>query len=238
MKEETGEGIVITDSEIMDIARPLTNLIPEWRTKLMNRNVKVDFAIQIGARLDKEGQQRFGEYIADHVVLEKQMPRVLHAFALHMPEWAIQVLMRIYKLAEDTRAAIVMLNDQMDEYEVLYQQLEYDFWEGHFSIEDDELEQELRLVENSFRALRGRSENKKSNFNRKYGDSSTTSDQIQSPWAEIPYHTIIGVPDADSQEEIRRQSRRLLKKLHPDRGGSPYLFTWMKQAYDDYKSKG
>lgn len=236
--KEIDEGFIVTDDDLLDIVKPLTNLIPEWRARLKGRSVKIDFAIQIGIRLEKESQWRFLEFLSDHVVLEKQKQKVLHAFALDMPEWSIHALLRIYKLAEETRSAIVMINDRMDEYEVIYRQLEYEFWEGHFPTEEDKLEQALQYIEGRFQALyRQSSAGKKSDYNRTYGDSSTMSNHVQSPWSGIPFHTVIGVEEAAPDEEVRKQSRRLLKKLHPDRGGSAYLFNWFKQAYDAYRFK-
>ncbi|MFC4601987.1 hypothetical protein [Cohnella hongkongensis] len=109
----------------------------------------------------------------------------------------------------------------MEEYEALYRQLEYDFWEGQFPVEEDNLEQALQQSESRLQALYSQSSaSKKSGYNRTYGDSSTTSGHVQSPWTGIPFHTVIGIEGAALHEEVRKQSRRLLKKLHPDRGGS------------------
>lgn len=80
---------------------------------------------------------------------------MLHAFALDMPEWSIHALLRIYKLAEDNRSAIVMFNDRMDEYEALNRQLEYDFWGGHFPVEEDNLERALQRSRAAFKRYTG-----------------------------------------------------------------------------------
>ncbi|MFC4601988.1 hypothetical protein [Cohnella hongkongensis] len=80
--KDTSERFIITDDDLLDIVKPLTNLIPEWQARLKGRSVNIDFAVQIGTRLEKEGQRRFLTFLADHVVPEKQ--KVLRAFALDM----------------------------------------------------------------------------------------------------------------------------------------------------------
>ncbi|WP_010502878.1 J domain-containing protein [Paenibacillus elgii] len=126
-----------------------------------------------------------------------------------------------------------MYNDLMDEYELLFQQFEYDFLEGQLPVEQEPLERVLNDVEYGFQDLYNRAPaREKTNYNRFYGDSSSFSKGSGYRQGEASFQTMIGVSEGASRDEIRRQSRRLLKKLHPDRGGSAYLFNWVKKAYD------
>ncbi|WP_010502877.1 hypothetical protein [Paenibacillus elgii] len=53
------------------------------------------FAVQIGSMLSQEMQLRFMEFAVESHVPEKYMGKVLHAFALDMPEWSIHSVLRI-----------------------------------------------------------------------------------------------------------------------------------------------
>ncbi|MFU1793896.1 molecular chaperone DnaJ [Paenibacillus azoreducens] len=229
---ENRGSVVVQEGYLIEIVNALTNLIPGWTRKLQSGSLKLQAAVQIGSTLDRERQEGFLEFVTDTNVPDLYWGKMLHAFALGMPEWSIQLVLGIYKLAGNTKAAIVMYNDLMDQYEILMRQFEYEFLEGELPTEDDELELALQTVENGLRELGRQAGHDKKRYNRSYGDSSSSSSDIGPGPREASFQTIIGVDENASWEEIRKQSRRLLKKLHPDRGGSAYLFHWVKKGYD------
>jgi hypothetical protein len=160
------------------------------------------------------------------------------AFELHMPEWSIHRVLRIYSLAEKTKSAVIMFNDLMDEYEQILQLFEYEFFEAKLPQEDERLEYILFQVEQRLNALYNLIPSREATYNRFYGDSSSSWEGLKHKNKVRSFKELIGLTEDVSPEEIRRQCRRILKKLHPDQRGSAYLFDWVKQAYDAFKSSG
>ncbi|MEV2677700.1 molecular chaperone DnaJ [Paenibacillus larvae] len=223
MRKETPPGgkprtVVVTDDRLIDIVEALTNLIDPWKLKIKQGTLKLQDAVRIGSKLSHRQQHWMKEFIEEVVIPEKYMGKIVHAFSLEMPEWSIHLLLRIYTLAEKTRAAIVMFNDLMDEFEKNFQQFEYDFWEGLLPKGEEELEQVLHDLEASFQELYNQAvDSKRTKYNRTYGDSSSSA-KNQVPEEGIPSTVLIGLGQEASPEDIQRQCRRLLKKLHPDQG--------------------
>lgn len=232
----TKDFIVVTDHYLMDMVKDLNNLTDEWKTKLKSGSLKLSFAIQVGSKLTAEKQRQFLEFIEDTSCPERFLGKMLHAYSVGMPEWSIHSVLRIFKCAEKTKKGILMYNDLMDQYEEILQQFQYRFWEGEWPESEDQLEKVLGDVERELEELsRKIPTREQSSYNRTYGDSSSDAKENELPWSEdYSFQTLIGVAEDATSEEIQKRSRSLLKKLHPDVGGSAYLFTKVKQAYDQY----
>ncbi|WP_182914565.1 molecular chaperone DnaJ [Paenibacillus thiaminolyticus] len=226
-------GVTVTEPYIVEFVRSLMNLNRDWQNKVKAGTTKLQFAVQIGARLNEEQQERLMEFLQEVPVPEKDMGKVLHAFALEMPEWAVRQLLRIYRLADRMKATLIMYNDLMEHLEQIMRKFEFEFWEGGLPREEERLEAILEHVRHKLSGLAEQAPGREKSYNRSYGDSSSNSWEHRQAGV-VSFHVLIGVPEEADDKQVRKQSKKLLKLLHPDHGGSAYLFDWVKKAYDAY----
>ncbi|WP_237096694.1 molecular chaperone DnaJ [Paenibacillus dendritiformis] len=231
------EGVTVTEPYIVEFVRALMNLNRDWQNRVKAGTTKLQFAVQIGSRLTEEQQERLMEFLQEVPVPEKDMGKVLHAFELEMPEWAVRQLLRIYRLADRLKATLIMYNDLMEQLEQIMRNFEFEFWEGSLPREEERLEATLEHMRHKLSELADQAPRREQSYNRSYGDSSSNSWEHRQAGA-ASYHVLIGVPEEADEKQVRKQSKKLLKLLHPDHGGSAYLFDWVKKAYDDYSGNG
>lgn len=228
-------GVTVTEPYIVEFVRALMNLNKDWQNKVKAGTTKLQMAVQIGSRLNEEQQERLMEFLQEVPVPEKDMGKVLHAFALEMPERAVRQLLRIYRLADRMKASLIMYNDLMEQVEQMMREFEFEFWEGGLPREEERLEAMLERMHHTLSELADQAPRREKSYNRSYGDSSSNSWEHRHAGA-VSYHVLIGVPEEADDKQIRKQSKKLLKLLHPDHGGSAYLFDWVKKAYDTYSA--
>lgn len=234
---DDSSGITVTEPYIVEFVRALMSLNRDWQNKVKAGTIKLQFAVQIGSRLNEEQQERLMEFLQEVPVPEKEMGKVLHAFALEMPEWAVRQLLRIYRLADRMKATLIMYNDLMEQLEQMMREFEFEFWEGGLPREEERLEAMLEHMHHKLSELAAQAPRREKSYNRSYGDSSSNSWEHCQTGA-MSYHVLIGVPEEADDKQVRKQSKKLLKLLHPDHGGSAYLFDWVKKAYDAYSANG
>lgn len=233
---EQKKTIVVSDEHLVDIVEALTQLIDSLKARAQNGMLKLNLAVQIGKKLGPEQQQEFIEICQDTHVPDKFMNKVVHALSLELPLWAVHEILRIYMLADRIKMALIMFNDLMDEYEDIMYEFEYEFLEGQLPSDENELEAALQHIKSQLQKFSDQVRSKEKAYNSSYGDSSFASNEVARHGDEgKSFCELIGLPVDATAEEITKQSKSLLKKLHPDQGGSAYLFHLIKKAYDEYR---
>ena len=79
------------------------------------------------------------------------------------------------------------------------------------------------IRDSAFSAIKGRNDN--------FQDQNYTKDKITDMSEEEAYE-ILGLENPSSKSEISKAHKRLIQKLHPDRGGSDYLAAKINAAKD------
>lgn len=218
--------------EIMESFNSLTDV---WKDKLRKRQIKLDFAYQIGRSLSKEQQVRMDVFLREMTIHPKHEARVLTAFSLGILEWAIQDILRIYSLGETIQQKLKPYNDIMAEFRRIFVEgFEAEFLEGRLPKDEWELEDRLKYYQMRLQSLMEQVPKREKSYNRSYGDSSISSIPENK---ETSLHEVIGLKEDATHEEILKQFRHLLKVLHPDTGGSAYLFRMVKREYERYQRR-
>ncbi|MEB3101949.1 molecular chaperone DnaJ [Ferviditalea candida] len=228
------------DAFIREMTDSLDKLVPEWREQVKKRQLKLDDAVKIGAELNAEQQIGLYEFLAENHMKPEWWNKVLLAFKYDLPRWAVRQILSIYRLAHKVRSEIIMYNDLMDVFEQLFiEEFEAAFLEGRLPEDEFKLEDILNDFEKRLKALQSQAPNKSEHYNKTYGDSSTSSRDLPGGLqGSSNFRQIIGADETASSEEMRKKARHLLKVLHPDHGGSAYLFNFVKQAYEQEENKG
>ncbi|KJB87393.1 molecular chaperone DnaJ [Paenibacillus sp. E194] len=233
---ESNEAIEVTDPYLISIVNAIEQLTESWSAKLKNGGIKLQLAVQIGSSLSESQQEWLMEFLQDFHVRDLEMSKVLQAFATEIPEWATRQILQIFRKAERVKAVLIARNDVMDQLEQQMRQMEYDFWQGNLPTDENELEHVLSTWQRELAAWEEEASHERNTYNRTYGDSSRSSVNAPSAGKDLTFHTLIGVLEEADAKQVRKQSRKLLRVLHPDHGGSAYLFTWVKEAYDAYQA--
>ncbi len=234
---ENPETVTVSEQHIIYIIHALGNLAGVWNAKLKKGTVKLDYAVKLGSQLNLNQQQRLYDLMEDNPSAKKYEHKLLIAYSQDMPDWAVLHILKIYVLSDKVKNAIVMLNDLMDEYEqIMIEDFEYNFMEGHLAKDLEELEKRMISYEKRLQSLRDKSMGREKSYNQSYGDSSTSSG-IKSPSSKDTQNLkqLLGVKEEATQEEMKKKYRHLLKVLHPDKGGSAYLFDLVRKSYEEHE---
>lgn len=231
-------SVLVTDVYLLDLIQAISNLIPLWRRRLEEGLVRLDFAVEIGKKLTPEFQERLFDFLHDQSTPKKHEGKVLLAFSFDMPEWAILEILRLYKQADKIREAIVMYNDLMDQFEsIFYEEFEYQFLAGEIPKDEQKLLDILSHYQQSLQTLYEQAPRFYTNraYSRMYSDSSSSSHLSAKPASKQELYQLLGISQNASTEEMKKQYRYLMKVLHPDSGGSAYLFNLVKKAFETKK---
>ncbi|MCI1695803.1 J domain-containing protein [Aneurinibacillus aneurinilyticus] len=236
---QTGRSsMLVTDVYLLDLIQAISSLIPIWRRRLEEGLVRLDFAVEVGKKLTPKFQERLFDFLHDQPIPKKQESKVLLAFSFGMPEWAILEILRLYKQADKTREAIVMYNDLMDRFEkIFHEEFEYQFLAGEMPKDEQELSDILSYYQKSLQTLYEQSPRSHTSraYSRMYSDSSSSFHPPAEPAGGQDLYQLLGISQHASREDMKKQYRHLMKVLHPDSGGSAYLFNLVKKAYEAEK---
>ncbi|GEN36493.1 J domain-containing protein [Aneurinibacillus danicus] len=233
-------SVTVTDAYLISVVQAVENLLPIWRQRLEDGLIRLDFAVEVGRKLMPKAQERLFDFLRDHPVPKNHESKVLLAFSFDMPEWAVLEVLRLYKQADKVRDAIIKYNDLMDLYEeLMYEDFEYRFFENKLPKDEQKLSESLTGYRKRLQALHEQAPRfrDKNAYSRMYSDSSSSSRRTLSAEAANSQNIrqLLGVNENASDEEVKKRYRHLMKVLHPDRGGSAYLFDLVKKAYEAEK---
>lgn len=87
-----------------------------------------------------------------------------------------------------------------------------------------------RVLQQRLRRRQGESRQNRHEQNAR--DDPRDNTQAGSPMREKEAYALLGLPETASAEQIKAAYHRLIKRCHPDSGGSPFLAAQLNQARD------
>lgn len=209
----------------------LQNLIPQYTALFESGDIDIEKAVEIGG-FSKETQELMSEYEKDDSSYSSLIGLLVESnFStddIHRCIFLTELVLKnshMYKEVDDTVLEIcerlgVLLNDErvFELYECL---IEY--------------EKRVNELDKEY-AARG------TDINRVYlekvigmfGGGGSSKSKIGQIKQSANVKQILGVSEDADADEMKKQYRSLMKVLHPDVGGSAYLFQLVKDAYDSY----
>jgi hypothetical protein len=216
---------------INTVTRALNNLIPEILACVEAKQLSLDDAVKIG-EYSAIVQQRLASLgVIDPDDLDELLFIVCNEDNIGRAKEIVKILKLInesYGLFS-TNALFVSL---AQEIQSLYNSGMYEL----FATKVEELYQRLDEFEDKRKQEEKQQhswEDYFSQFNWDSFKSTTTGFNTNSVSAE----KMLGLDEGAGADDVKKKYRQLMKVLHPDQGGSAYLFDLIKKAYDDYRKE-
>ncbi|MGG3470528.1 J domain-containing protein [Neobacillus pocheonensis] len=122
--------------------------------------------------------------------------------------------------------AVFILEKKMDQKRKKFG-VDYQDWEKTFQ-ENQKLKDEIDQLKSSIRIEQAKVRSLKKMLQAEYAIS------FSEP-APINFHTLLGLEGAAEKELVKKEFKKLLKALHPDRGGDDRLFKVFYEHYENVK---
>jgi hypothetical protein len=208
----------------------LNNLIPEIVACLEAKQLSLDDAVKIGEH-PTETQQRLialGEIDPDdldiYLFIACYENNVAHAERMIQ---MLKVINESYGLFSTDLEFVSLVKA----VESLANSKHYEL----FSLRVKELYDKLEEFESRREEKKSQQYNWEDFFNQNNWDNFKSKTTGSTSTVTAP--RMLGLQDGASVDEMKAKYRQLMKVLHPDVGGSAYLFDIVKKAYDDFRKE-
>ncbi|MCM3592494.1 DUF3102 domain-containing protein [Brevibacillus agri] len=221
-----GSGTDYAD-EIQEFIEAAKRLHPDIKWAVFNCRVTIRQAILISTLPDHQ-QKVLGEIIMR--AYEKFDVRFYHIFRAISKSYKIETIEQAMRLLEKLASNVFIIGSVVSTARMETSILE-------MMADDSTTEQTFREQLDEFRS---RVEEATSNWRKHYEEEAGRFRNMfgsltQNPRSDNPYK-VLGLPEGSPFEEVTARYRSLMQVVHPDKGGSDYLFQSVKAAYDEIRA--
>ncbi|EJL31793.1 DUF3102 domain-containing protein [Brevibacillus sp. BC25] len=223
------------DDPLNEVVRALKNLIPDIKELVRHNALSLDIAVKVG-QLSPAAQLTVKPFLGKGASLvEVILDIVVFCTENDLPTWVVSETVRFREEVETVRGLFLGMGSLLRGVEI--QELITRFGrlieEESLHIEEEDLREQFRSCFDELGRIRseiGR-EYEKFNAGSKSRSGGFSRPTTQAPKSEGPRH-VLGIAQEAPIEEVKVKYRELMKVLHPDKGGSSYLFQAVKAAYE------
>lgn len=199
------------------------NLIEPIRRKVMSDSIPLDIAYLIASHFDIEEQQEVNLLIWWENE-QKHFKKHIAFFSNFVKAGA--------KLTHIERYM-----GMIRKYDLLhFLKIDHVNWDNMHSIlincatEERDINEELDTIEKRFKEYKEQSERE---YNKWYNSASSGTSSLS---VDVNYREKLGLSSTATNDEIKSEYKKLIKILHPDKGGNAKMFQTIKEEYDQFRS--
>ncbi len=199
------------------------NLIDSIKKKIMNDRISIDLAFLIANHFEIDEQQEVDlsiwwineqKHFKKHIAFFSNFVKV-GAKLTHVERY--MGMIRKYDLTHFLKVDTV----DWDKFHTIL---------INWATEDRDVHEALDIIEKQFKEDKEKSEKQ---YDEWYKNASSG---ISSFSPEINYREKLGLSSTATNEDIKREYKKLIKILHPDKGGNAKMFQNIKEEFDEFRS--